>query len=78
MAATATELSMNASPCFRHLLLWIDENHDGISQLGELHTLPQLGVYSLALRYKESRRTDQFGNQFRYGAAVNPDPQDGF
>jgi hypothetical protein len=62
---------------FAHLLLWIDENHDGISQPNELHHLPELGVYSLALKYGESRRTDQFGNQFRYKAAVNPDPTDG-
>jgi hypothetical protein len=62
---------------FSHLLLWIDENHDGISQPNELHTLPELGVFSLALKYKESRRTDEFDNLFRYKAAVNPDPRDG-
>ncbi len=62
---------------YAHLLLWIDENHDGISQPNELHTLSELGVYSLALNYKDSRYTDPFGNQFRYKAAVNPDPQDG-
>jgi hypothetical protein len=62
---------------FAHLLLWIDENHDGISQPNELHTLPELGVFSLGLKYKESRRTDEFGNEFRYKAAVNPDPRDG-
>jgi len=62
---------------FSHLVLWIDENHDGISQPNELHSLPELGVYSLALRYQESRRTDEFGNRFRYKAAVNPDPNDG-
>jgi hypothetical protein len=62
---------------FSQLLLWIDANHDGISQPGELHSLPEMGIYSLALTYTESRRTDQFGNQFRYKAAVNPDPEDG-
>jgi hypothetical protein len=59
---------------FSQLLLWIDENHDGISQPNELHTLPELGVFSLALKYRESRRTDKFGNEFRYKAAVNPEP----
>ena len=67
----------NRDAVFSRLLLWIDENHDGISQRSELYTLPQLGVFSLALRFKESRRTDGFGNQFRYKAAVNPDPSDG-
>jgi hypothetical protein len=62
---------------FSHLLLWIDENHDGISQPNELHTLPELGVYSLALRYRDERAEDQFGNWFHYKGAVNPDPQDG-
>jgi hypothetical protein len=65
---------------FSRLRLWIDENHDGISQPFELHTLPELGIYSLSLDYFESRRTDEFGNQFRYKARVNPgehrDPRD--
>ena len=34
-------------------------------------------MFSLALKYKESRRTDEFGNLFRYKAALNPDPKDG-
>lgn len=58
---------------FSSLRLWIDENHDGISQPNELHTLRELSVYSLSLRYFESRKEDQFGNQFRYKARVNPD-----
>lgn len=62
---------------FSQLVLWIDENHDGVSQPNELHTLPELGVFSLALKYKDSRRTDEFGNKFRYKSAINPDTSDG-
>jgi hypothetical protein len=57
---------------YSRLRLWIDENHDGICQPGELHALPELGVYSLALKYFDSRRRDAFGNRFRYKARVNP------
>ncbi len=57
---------------FSHLRLWIDSNHDGVSQPAELHTLPELGVYSLSLHYRESGKTDEFGNQFRYKGIVNP------
>ena len=52
------------------LRIWIDKNHNGISEPDELHTLPELGIAVLDLRYTESRRTDQFGNQFRYKAGV--------
>jgi hypothetical protein len=57
---------------FANLRLWIDANHDGICQPEELHRLLELGIYSLALNYTESRRKDEFGNQFRYKARVNP------
>ncbi len=63
---------------FSRLLLWVDVNHDGVSQPNELHTLPDLGVYSISLRYRDDKHFfDQYGNWFHYDAALNLDSQDG-
>ena len=47
-----------------------DENHNGVSEPSELHTLKDLGLKTLDLDYKQSRRTDQHGNKFRYRSKV--------
>jgi hypothetical protein len=55
---------------FSSLRLWQDINHNGVSEPSELHSLSDLGLKTLHLDYKESRRTDEFGNRFRYRAKV--------
>jgi hypothetical protein len=58
------------------LVVWIDANHDGVSQPEELHPLDEVGIHSIALSYSQSQFTDQFGNQFRYKGRLNPIPGD--
>lgn len=55
---------------FERLLLWQDRNHNGISEPEELHTLAELNVNALELDFKESKRVDEFGNEFKYRAKV--------
>jgi hypothetical protein len=63
-------LISDADAIFDWLRLWQDVNHDGLSSPDELHALTSLAVTALELNHKESKRTDEHGNQFRYRAKV--------
>ena len=54
---------------FSQLKLWQDSNHNGTSEASELSALSD-SVSGIDLAYKEAKRTDQNGNQFRYRSKV--------
>lgn len=55
---------------YRDLLLWRDSNHNGASERDELRMLSSYGIKEISLDYKLSRKTDQYGNHFRYRSKI--------
>ena len=55
---------------FASLRLWQDANHNGVSEADELSSLASLNVEAIDLNYARSRKTDEYGNEFRYRAKV--------
>jgi hypothetical protein len=55
---------------FQQLCVWADENHNGISDPGEVLSLEAAGVMELSYDFHETRRRDAYGNEFRYHATV--------
>ena len=55
---------------YSKLVVWVDKNHNGISDPGELITLQQAGIQSISLKYDKNSWTDMYGNKFRYRASL--------
>ena len=51
---------------FRRLLVWVDGNHNGLSEATELSTLAEAGITRLEYHFVEQRRRDGNGNEFRF------------
>ena len=56
---------------FNELRVWLDANHNGVSEPSELHSLPSMDLLRLDLNYRKSRRVDEHGNQFRFRSRVH-------
>ncbi|HSE23200.1 MAG TPA: hypothetical protein VLB68_16150, partial [Pyrinomonadaceae bacterium] len=60
----------NRDSIFSNLRLWQDVNHNGVAENSELHSLDQLNVVAFDLDFKDSKKIDEFGNEFRYKGKV--------
>jgi hypothetical protein len=53
---------------FASLQVWVDDNHDGISQPWELSSLPAAGVAAVAVNAASVWEVDAYGNVIKYRA----------
>lgn len=51
---------------FANLRLWVDRNHNGISEANELITPASIGLTGIELTYEQTSWTDQYGNNFKF------------
>ena len=58
-------------PIWNSLLLWIDRNHDGISQPGELTPISASPITAIELQHHWTNRLDQSGNRFGYEGVLH-------
>lgn len=59
-----------ADSVYPMLRLWFDNNHNGVTEEGELRSLLDVGVVGIKLSATESLRRDRNGNWFRYCSDV--------
>jgi len=55
---------------FASLRLWVDKDHNGISEPSELMDLTEAGIVSLDLDFHKSERRDRHGNLFKFWSQV--------
>ena len=55
---------------YSKLRVWIDANQDGLAQPRELHTLDDVSIERIGLRYRLAEKVDQYGNTFRFVSQV--------
>ena len=55
---------------FSRLRLWLDKDHNGISDPSEMHQLSEFGITGFSLTTEESKWTDRYGNKFKYRGHV--------
>ncbi len=55
---------------YARLRVWVDKNHNGMSEPDELLTLPQAGITAISVNYQKSNWTDAYGNQFQNKAKI--------
>ena len=57
---------------FPSLRLWLDADHDGLTDAGELLGLNAVGLSSISLDYTDAaEHRDEFGNIFKFSAPVS-------
>lgn len=59
---------------YSSLRVWVDANHNGLSEESELYTLPEVGIFAIKLQYSIENFVDANGNQFRYRSSLDLQP----
>lgn len=68
-----------SDPVWDSLRLWLDSNHNGVSEPAEISTVVSSPIRGIGVPYKIVGRRDRFGNLYRYkGRVYMADDDNGF
>jgi|RhiMethySRZTD1v2_1073278.scaffolds.fasta_scaffold01329_5 hypothetical protein len=59
-----------SDPVFHRLILWVDANHNGLSEADEMRSPQSVGLVQISSGYEGTSEREQHGNLFRYKAKV--------